>query len=325
MKRLNVAVIGFGVMGSYHANVYAALPHTNLVAIVDPSAERQNVASNQHDVPAYNTIDEMLSNHAVHAVSIASPTSLHYDLTKYCLQQNLHVLVEKPVATNTDHARELMELSREYGLILQVGHITRFYRAVQLLKERVYAPYFIEARRLSPVARVQDVGVILDLMIHDIDIVLGIVPYDIAELTISGHMLSGTDCEDVAAAQVVFENGCIARFLASRISPVSERSFVISEEQQSFRLDFGKEPHTEVAVYKSQTDEHGSNQVQVNKTNVLETNPLRRELEHFLDRIHQENIIPIGTLEDDLRSLSLATTFIKELHKKQRTPSFAVA
>ena len=325
MKRLNVAVIGFGVMGGYHANVYAALPHTNLVAVVDPSIDRQIIASSEHDIPAYNTIDEMLANHAVQAVSIASPTSLHYSLTKYCLQQGLHVLVEKPVATNTDHARELIELSRDSGLILQVGHITRFYKAVQLLKDRVYAPYFIEARRLSPNARVQDVGVILDLMIHDIDIVLGIVPFEIAELTISGHMLSGTDSEDVAAAQVVFENGCIARFLASRISPVSERSFVISEEQQSFRLDFGKEPHTEVAVYKSHSDELGSNQVQVNKTNVLETNPLRSELEHFLDRIHQDNIIPIGTLEDDLRSLSLATTFIKELQRKQRKPSFAVA
>jgi len=269
MKRLNVAVIGFGVMGSYHANVYATLPHTNLVAIVDPSIERQTLASSQHDIPAYSTVDEMLAEHAIHAVSIASPTSLHYDLTKYCLQQNLHVLVEKPVATNTDHARELMQLSR--------------------------------------------------------DIVLGIVPYDVAELTISGHKLKGTCSEDMAAAQVVFENGCIARFLASRISPVSERSFVISEEQQSFRLDFGKEPHTEMAVYTSHSDELGSNQVQVNKTNVLEPNPLRRELEHFLDRIHQDNIIPIGTLEDDLRSLSLATEFMKRLHEEQQNPSFAVA
>jgi predicted dehydrogenase len=311
VSALDVAVVGFGVMGKYHANVYAALPHTRLVAVVDPEPARRVEAKKSYAVATYRDLDTLLAKRRLDAVSIAAPTSLHYQLTRRCLDAGVHVLVEKPAATSVEEAKYLATLSRERGLVLQVGHITRFYQAVQLLSRRVSAPYLIEARRLNPSARIKDVGVILDLMIHDIDIVLGLVQSPVRELSVSGHVLNGSPFEDVAAAQITFESGCIARFLASRVAPDAERTLAVAEAEQTIRLDFGKEPHTEIAIYRALESGDGTH-VQVNRTMVHEDNPLRKELEHFVARIR--NLTPpIGTLDDDIRSLELATLLMKRL------------
>ncbi len=328
MARLKVAVVGFGVMGKHHANVYAALPHTDLVAVVDPNAERRAVAAHTHAVDTYRDVAALLRQHTVDAVSVAAPTSLHYSICRCLLEAGVHVMVEKPVAPNVEQAQHLAELSRRLGLVLQVGHITRFYKAVQMLGEQVSQPYLIEARRLSPSARIQDVGVILDLMIHDIDIVLGLEPSDLRSITVSGHVLANNlhrqPHEDVAAAQIVFESGCIARFLASRVAPDAERTLVVAEADKTIRLDFGKEPHTEIAVYRTSPDATTTNgtstNVQMQRTDVFEDNPLRKELEHFLDRIRYRTP-PIGTLDDDLRSLRLATRLIDDLKTQAIVPT----
>ncbi len=316
MKRLKVAVVGFGVMGKNHAGVYAALPYTDLVAVVDPSPERRAEAAQRFAVAAYPDVASLLREHTLDAVSVAAPTSYHGPLTEQLLNAGAHVMVEKPVAGSVAEAEAMAALSRRLGLILQVGHITRFYQAVELLGERIREPYLIEARRLSPNARIQDVGVILDLMIHDIDIVLGIVPYPIRSLHVSGHVLGRTGHEDVAAAQIIFENGCIARFLASRVAPDAERTLVVAERSQTLRVDFGKEPHTEVSVYRPVAEGAGHSESRMDRLIVHEDNPLRRELEHFLARIRR-SAPPIGTLDDDLRSLQLATQLVTELHAAQ--------
>ena len=311
-NRLKVAVIGAGVMGKHHANIYAAIPHVDLVAVVDPDEKRCTEARRNYDARTYKTIDELIFTEGVDAVSIASPTSFHYAQAKQLLRAGVHVLVEKPVATEVEQAKELAELSRELDLVLQVGHITRFYQAVSVLKRQVKYPYLIEARRLSPYARIKDVGVILDLMIHDIDIVLGLVRSQVKDVTVAGHLLNGSPFEDVAAAQITFENGCIARFLASRVAPDAERTLVIAEPTQTLRLDFAKEPHTEIAIYKPIHDDYGNSHVRVDVRTVHEDNPLKKELEHFLARIRND-ARPIGTLEDDLRSLTLATRLLEQL------------
>lgn len=319
MKRLRVAVVGVGVMGKHHANLYAALPHVDFVAVVDPDTRNRREAQLRHAVRGYATLDELLAHEAVDAVSLAAPTSLHYRLTKQLLGAGVHVLVEKPVATSVAEAQELAALSRALGLVLQVGHITRFYRAIELLRQRVSSPYLIEARRLSPSARITDVGVILDLMIHDIDIVLGLVSAKVRELSVAGHVLCGTPHEDVAAAQILFDNGCIARFLASRVAPDAERTLVVAEAARTIRLDFAKEPHTEIATFRALPEELGSGHVQMDVHSVYEDNPLRKELEHFLARIRGETE-PIGTLEDDLRALELATRLLAELKLNDKLP-----
>ncbi len=318
MKRLKVAVVGAGVMGKHHANIYAALPHVDLVAAVDPNAAQRRELSDRYAVATYPDAETLLRHGHVDAVSIAAPTSLHYRLSKRFLEAGVHVLVEKPVATDLFQAKALIKLSRERNRVLQVGHITRFYKAVDLLKEQSKRPYLIEARRLTPYARIKDAGVILDLMIHDIDIVLSLVSSGVKSVSVSGHVLNGSPFEDVAAAQIVFENGCIARFLASRVAPDAERTLVVAEAEQTLRLDFAKEPHTEMAVYKPLYDATGNGHVQVDVRSVYEDNPLRKELEHFLARIRL-GAPPVGTPEDDLRSLSLATQLIQEL-EVTRTP-----
>ncbi|HZJ09129.1 MAG TPA: Gfo/Idh/MocA family oxidoreductase [Trueperaceae bacterium] len=303
---VRVAVVGAGVMGRYHAMNYLALPRAKLVGIVDPSAERRAAAHEEFGCDVFGSVDELLLSRRVDAVSVAVPTSLHYQVAKQLLLSGVHVLVEKPVATDVGQARELAELSRSLGLVLQVGHITRFYQSVEKLRHVVKAPYLIEARRLVPSTRVKDVGVILDLMIHDIDIVLGLVPDRVLSASAVGHALNGSPHEDVAAAQVVFENGCIARLLASRVAPDAERSLLVAERHQTIRVDFAKEPYTEIAIYKSPAGPTSPGHVQLDRHVLHEENPLQKELGHFIARQLGE-ASPIGTLNDDLRSLGLAS------------------
>ncbi len=317
MTPLRVAVVGGGVMGRHHATNYAALPHVELVAVVDPDPLRRAEARTAFDCRVYPDLDAMLAGERIDAASVAAPTSLHFAITRSLLHAGVHVLVEKPVATEVRQAQELAALSRTLGLVLQVGHITRFYRAVQLLSEQVREPYLIEARRLVPYARIKDVGVILDLMIHDLDIVLRLMPGKPETISVSGHVLNGSPHEDVAAAQITFEGGCVARFLASRVAPDAERSLVVTEPHQTLRLDFAKEPYTEIAIYRAPAPGSDTGHVQLDRHVVNEDNPLRKELEHFLERIRR-GADPIGTLDDDLRSLALAARLMRDIRISRR-------
>lgn len=322
---VRVAVVGAGVMGRHHATNYRSLPRAELVAMVDPDPMARHEAALTFACATYADIAGMLAENEVDAVSVAVPTSEHYDVTHRLLDAGLHVLVEKPVAASIADASELTARSRAAGLVLQVGHITRFFRAVRLLAERVHEPYLIEARRLTPHARVRDVGVILDLMIHDIDIVLGMVPSEIADVSVAGHVvIPGSPHEDVAAAQLTFENGCIARFLASRVAPDAERSLVVAERERTYRVDFLREPHTEIAVYQARRDDGGDTHVRTDRQVVAEDNPLREQLSHFLDRI-ADAAAPIGTLEDDLRSLRVATDLLERLRPAEAPRALAHA
>lgn len=315
-----VAVVGYGVMGRYHAMNYASLPGAQLVAVVDPDPDRRLSAQIELGVAAFTSVAALLAEEDVDAASVATPTSLHYSVTKQLLAAGVHVLVEKPVATRVEEARELAELSRRKGLVLQVGHITRFYGSVEKLRSEVQQPYLIEARRLVASTRVKDVGVILDLMIHDIDIVLGLVSGDVVKVSAVGRCLNGSPHEDVAAAQIVFEDGCIARLLASRVAPDAERSLLVAERERTVRVDFAKEPYAELAVYRTPGQATSPGHVMLDRHVIHEENPLKKELEHFLAR--QAGIAaPIGTLSDDLRSLSLASHLLSEL----RTPDGTLA
>ncbi|MDZ7801319.1 MAG: Gfo/Idh/MocA family oxidoreductase [Trueperaceae bacterium] len=311
-KRVRVAVVGAGVMGRYHAQNYLSLPTVELVAMVDPDPAARARARHDFACDTYSDVAALLAQRSIDAASVVTPTSTHHAVSVELLNAGVHVLVEKPVAATVEEAKDLTARSRAAGLVLQVGHITRFFRTVRMLGERVRNPYFIEARRLSIETRIKDVGVILDLMIHDIDIVLGLVPHGIDEVTVAGHTVNGGRHEDVAAAQITFRNGCIARFLASRVAPDAERCLVLAEHDQTLRVDFLREPHSEISVYRAGNDGNGGTHVRSDRHVVQEDNPLREELAHFVSRIDQD-ALPIGTLEDDLRSLALATRLIAQL------------
>jgi predicted dehydrogenase len=312
LQRLNVGVVGYGVMGRHHANNYAALPHARLVAISDIDPQRMREAAAEQEVAVYADLDAFIAHPGLDAVSVAAPTSVHFDITRRLLEAGVHVLVEKPVATEVAEAQELAAISRRMDRVLQVGHITRFYRAVQELPQRVTAPYLIEARRLSTATRNRDVGAILDLMIHDIDIVLSLVESPVRDCTVAAHRVNGSAIEDVAAAQMVFENGCIARLLASRLAPDAERTLIVAEPEQTLRLDFDKFPNTELAIYRPLPAAANGEHHQVEHILVRDENPLRAELEHFLARVRGD-AAPIGTLEDDVRALAVANRLRAQL------------
>ncbi|MFO8151436.1 MAG: Gfo/Idh/MocA family oxidoreductase [Trueperaceae bacterium] len=334
---LRVAVVGAGVMGRHHANVYRLLPDVELVGLVEPDARRRQEAEQQFGCPVYPDTESLLAFTRVDAASLAAPTTVHHTITERLLVAGVHVLVEKPVATRVDDAQRLAAMSRARGLVLQVGHITRFFRAIERLRAEVGQPYLIEARRLTPNGRIQDVGVVLDLMIHDIDIVLGLVRQPVVDVAVAAHTVGAGPHEDVCAAQVRFADGCVARFLASRVAPDAERSLVVADAQRTFRLDFAKDPHTEMTVYRpaptEATDRHAAgadtaleedlaagaggmaSHILVDRHVVFEDNPLKKQLAHFITRI-RGGTDPIGTLEDDIRSLSLAQDLLVRLDRQ---------
>lgn len=318
---LRVAVVGAGVMGRYHATNYATLPKVRIAAVVEVDEARRHEAQQAYGCAGYATLAELLAHEEIDAASVAVPTSLHYAVTRTLLEAGVHVLVEKPVATDVAQARALARLSAEQGLVLQVGHITRFYSAVQMLAREVRRPYLIEARRLSPSQRVKDVGVVLDLMIHDIDIVFGLMGNGngVVEVVASGLPLNGSPLEDVAVAQIKFEDGCLARFLASRVSPDPERTMLIAERDKTVRVDFAKEPYSEVQFFRTPGSAAHSGHVKLDRHLVHDENPLRKELEHFLARI-RGTTDPIGTLDDDMRSLELATRILAAMREDESVP-----
>ena len=197
-----VGVIGVGHLGQHHARVYTELLDARLVGIVDRDEERAHLIGENLGVPAYSTMEELIARQAPDAVSIVVPTSLHFDVARAAMEAGIHVLVEKPVTTRPDEAEELLKLAAKKDLVLQVGHIERFNSAVRYISQTVHTPIYLESKRIGPFSpRINDVGVVLDLMIHDIDIVLSLVSSPIARIAATGRCVH-TDHEDIANYQI---------------------------------------------------------------------------------------------------------------------------
>ena len=234
---LRTAVIGVGYLGKYHADKYALLPQSTLVAVVDTHEEYALSASKKHAVPALSDYRELSGK--VDAVSIATPTVSHATIATFFLAQGVHVLLEKPICLTPTEAEGLIQLAKKTQSILQIGHLERFNPALQHAQMHLQTtPTFIEARRLCPFKlRARDVDVVIDLMIHDIDIIQTIAAAPIRHLHASGTTLFSTDA-DIAHAHIEFENGCIAHLTANRVSPVAERKLDLYPEKNYLSVDF---------------------------------------------------------------------------------------
>ena len=233
---LRCAAIGVGHLGKWHAAKYAALPDTELVAVVDADPETAQGIASEHGCRA--EIDHRSLIGAVDAVSIAAPTTLHHSIARDFLEAGCHVLVEKPITATLDEAEELNRIAETRGLILQVGHLERFNAALRRLTESPLHPRFIESHRLAPYKpRATDVSVVLDLMIHDIDIILALVAAPLAEVRASGARVLTGDI-DIANARLEFTDGCVANVTASRISTRSERRMRIFQPHAYASVDF---------------------------------------------------------------------------------------
>jgi len=242
-ERVPVAVVGVGHLGSQHARIYASLPEAELVAVVDRDESRAREIGKKYKVPGLADHRELPQ--AVRAVSVVVPTSDHSAVAGPLLESGRHVLVEKPMTKTLDEARALVATARERKLVLQVGHIERFNPVVMAALPKVSRPRFIEVRRISPFSfRSSDIGVVLDVMIHDIDLILELVRSDLTEVRAVGVPVLGRS-EDIANARLVFASGCVADVTASRVSLKAERKIRIFQEDAYFSLDLlaGKGVH----------------------------------------------------------------------------------
>jgi predicted dehydrogenase len=235
MQTVRTAVIGVGYLGRFHAQKYATLPRSRLVAVVDAdSAVREHVAA-EVGCRAVADFREVLGE--VDAVSIATPTPAHFDIARECLERGIHVLVEKPITETLEQARGLVEVAASRGRILQVGHLERFNPAIRALKGTLGTPRFVESHRLSPFKeRGTDVNVVLDLMIHDIDLIQSLVSAPIVSIDAVGTSVFSSGL-DIANARIRYANGCVANTTASRISMKMERKLRIFQDDAYVSID----------------------------------------------------------------------------------------
>jgi predicted dehydrogenase len=238
MSRLRVAVIGVGHLGKEHARILAGLPDVELVGVVDTSAEQAQAVATRVGTQAFTDYRPLLDQ--VDAASIVVPTTAHYPVAHAFLKRGIPVLVEKPLAATVDEAEGLVELARRHDTIMQVGHIERFNPAFEELKLRSMQPKFIHAERVGPfTGRSTDIGVVLDLMIHDLDLLLNLVGTPVVSVEAIGVSVFGRH-EDVANARLHFANGCVADVTASRSSPTPARRMSIWAPEGYARIDFAK-------------------------------------------------------------------------------------
>jgi len=234
--KIKVGVVGVGYLGRFHAEKYAKLPDVELVGIVDADALRSAQLAKQLDTRAFTDPAQLFG--LVDAVSIVVPTALHYRIAKQFLDQGIHVLLEKPITVTLEEADELIRLADSRGLVLQIGHIERFNPAVTMVKTRLKAPRYMTAERSAPfTVRCTDVNVVLDLMIHDLDIVTDLAGAEPKEVSAAGASVITNEI-DIALARIVFQNGCIADILASRVSDEKKRALRVFDENIVYTSDY---------------------------------------------------------------------------------------
>jgi len=305
---LKTAVIGVGYLGRFHAEKYSLLDHSELVAVVDTNKEQAQAVAGQYQAEALTDYRNLIGR--VDAVSVVTPTSLHHRIARDLLAAGIHLLVEKPITVTTDEAAELIAIARENKAILQVGHLERFNSAMLDLDQILRNPRFIETHRLAPFKpRATDVDVILDLMIHDIDIILATVRSEVTDIAVSGtDVLSHST--DIANARLTFANGCVANITASRISLKTERKMRIFQSDAYLSVDF----QNRIFSYHRKGNGEmfpGVPEIDSQETIYEDGDALKAEIAHFIDCI-RFNKTPLVAGEDGLRALQVATR-VREL------------
>jgi predicted dehydrogenase len=273
MNKLRVGVVGVGHIGKNHARLYAELSGAQFTAIYDTDAARAREIANELSVVAAASLEEFAEK--VDAASVATPTNTHFEIGRDLLARGKHLLIEKPITENTAHASELAALAAERRLVLQVGHVERFNPVLSALEKRLTNPRFIEAHRLSPYPnRSTEIGVVLDLMIHDLEIILHLVRSPVQTIDAVGVPVLSRG-EDIANARLRFENGCVANITSSRISPEQMRKIRVFQENAYLSLDYQNQSGE---MYRRTADGLTREEVAIERGE-----PLKRELASFLE------------------------------------------
>ncbi len=304
MSKIRTAVIGVGYLGRFHAQKYALLDEAELVAVCDTSEEAAGRVARELDTRAVNDYRDLAPE--VDAVSIVVPTQKHHEVARHFLDAGVHVLLEKPITSTLEQGRDLVALARDRGVVFQIGHLERFNPAVVALGDVLDRPRFIESHRIAPFnPRGADVNVVLDLMIHDIDIILDFVRSPVTEIRANGVPVLSSDT-DVANARLQFENGCVANVTASRVSLKSERRMRIFQEDAYLTIDFQNKT---LGIHKRGKGEMfpGIPEIDSQEMEFEQGDALLAEIRAFLDSIHNGKP-PVVSGEDGLRALETAFT-----------------
>jgi predicted dehydrogenase len=310
---LKIAVIGVGYLGKIHAAKYAALDSVELAYVVDVDQASVDEVAKSLGVKAETDYTKIIQD--VDAVSIVVPTKAHFDVAAFCLSQKKHVLLEKPITVTVDEADRLITLAAEHKVILQVGHLERFNSTVMALSGKLDNPRFIESTRIAPFnLRGTDVNVMLDLMIHDIDIIQSMVNSPIAKIDANGACVL-SDKIDIANARIEFDNGCVANVTASRVSLKSERKMRIFQHDAYFSLDLQNKV---LNRYERGEGEMfpGIPAISHDETRFEADDPIKAEIENFIDCI-QTGKPPVVTGADGKRSLETAIKITEMVHEKE--------
>jgi len=315
---LNVAVVGVGAFGRNHARVYQKLQQAGsvrLVGVVDPDTARADAVAAEFGCKAFGSIQQMLTTHSeVQAASVAVPTIKHLPVARALMEAGVDVLIEKPLASTIAEAGEIGSLSDKHNRVVQVGHLERFNPAVRATQPLITKPMFFEVHRLSEFSpRALDVDVVLDLMIHDLDIVLAFVNSRVREIRAVGlPILSGK--VDIANVRLEFESGCVANFTASRVSTERVRKLRFFQPRQYISIDYGRQDVLVFSVGAAGANAQPSvnPQIQMTKPPITAEEPLLAEIKAFLQAVRDRSR-PVVSLEDGRRALELALAILSEI------------
>ena len=326
MKKLKVGVIGTGHLGKLHAKLYKQVEHAELIGIFDQDKDKVRQLANELECQAFEGIEKLIDN--VDALNIVTPTTTHHEIALMALKKKKHIFIEKPITKTEEEAQDLIRLAKEQNCFVQVGHIERFNAAMLALEDVSVKPVFVEAHRLASFnPRGTDVAVILDLMIHDLDLILHLVKSKPLKVDASGVGVVSSNI-DIANARIEFENGCVANVTASRISAKKMRKMRIFQQNAYISLDFTDGfseifylPEPDQASFKDSTlafslgqIEAGDRKRDINYTKLerRDVNPLLNELRAFVDSV-QNNKPVVVSAEDGLEALKLANTVLKKI------------
>jgi predicted dehydrogenase len=294
-SHIREGVVGVGSIGKNHARIYPGLPEVEFSAILDTNRETAAAVSTQYGVSAVTDLSEFAE--LVDVATVATPTPDHYETGKFLINHGKHLLIEKPITETPEQAQELVKLAKERSLILQVGHVERFNPVLSALEQRLTKPRFIESHRLSPYPfRSVEIGVVLDLMIHDLEIILHLVRSPVKSIDAVGVPVLSKG-EDIANARIRFQNGCVANITASRISPEKMRKIRVFQEDAYLSLDYQNQS---AEMFRLVNGVITREVVEIEKDE-----PLKRELQSFVE-CSRRGVQPVVSGSEAAAALELA-------------------
>ena len=311
-NKLRVGVIGVGHLGEYHVQKYKTIPAVELVGVVDTNTDRANEIEQRYNIRAYGRHEDILDK--VDAVSLSVPTEIHFDLARDILSRGIHILIEKPITYKLDDANSLVNLAQKNGLVLQVGLVERFNPAVARMESLLNRPIFIESHRMNQfTTRGIDVDVVLDLMIHDLDIILHVIPSEVKEVHAVGMSVI-TGKTDVANVRMIFENSTVANLTVSRVSNKTLRKIRVFQPDAYLSVNCVKRQISVIRLDAGVDASSDFPQITSNKMEFPDSDPLADEISSFVNAVINESE-PIVTGRDGLRALKYALGIIGQIER----------